>query len=119
MKILKIEICLTITKVYEDWVHANAGTHLHGGIADDEAWKGWRNGLAVMPSRRYGVTSGKVGWRFDGDLVEELCIVRYRRWNLERFIILQTVILKRARNVTAFHAIQRRIEKRLDAGEVG
>ena len=41
--------------------------------------------------------------------------MRDRRWNLERFIVFQTVILQRARHVTASQAIRRRIEKRLDA----
>ena len=41
--------------------------------------------------------------------------VRDRPWNLERFIVFQTVILQRARHVAASHAIRRRIEKRLDA----
>ena len=38
-----------------------------------------------------------------------------RRWNSERFIVFQTVILQRARHVTASQAIRRCIEKRLDA----
>ena len=42
-----------------------------------------------------------------------------RRWNSERFIVFQTVTLQRACHVTASQDIQRRIEKRLDAWEVG
>ena len=38
-----------------------------------------------------------------------------RRWNLERFIVFQTVIMQRARHVTASHAIRRRIAKQLEA----
>ena len=45
----------------------------------------------------------------------ELKGVRDRRWNLEWFIVFQTVILQRACHVTASQAIRRRIEKRLDA----
>ena len=45
--------------------------------------------------------------------------VRDRQWNLERFIVFQTVILQRAQHVTASHAIRRRIGKRVDACEVG
>ena len=40
--------------------------------------------------------------------------VRDRRWNSERSILIQTVILQRSRHVNASHAIRRRIEKRLD-----
>ena len=38
---------------------------------------------------------------------------------MERFIVFQTVTLQRARHVTAYRDIGRRIEKRLDAWEVG
>ena len=65
--------------------------------------------------RRYDAPSGKVGRRFVGTLGAEMQGVRDRRWNSERFIIFQTVILQQARHVTASHAIRRRIEKRLDA----
>ena len=41
--------------------------------------------------------------------------MRDRRWNLERFIVFQTVILQRARHVNKSQAICRRIGKRLDA----
>ena len=41
--------------------------------------------------------------------------VRDRRWDSERFIVFQTVILQRDRPVTASHAIRRWITKRLDA----
>ena len=40
--------------------------------------------------------------------------VRNMQWNLERFIVFQTVILQRARHATAFHAIRHRIAKRLN-----
>ena len=32
---------LRLRKVYRDWVHANPGTHLDGGIHDDLAWQAW------------------------------------------------------------------------------
>ena len=41
--------------------------------------------------------------------------MRDRRWNLERFIVFQLVILEQARHVTASQAIYRQIEKRMDA----
>ena len=68
-----------------------------------------------MPSRRYDAPSGKVGRRFVGMIGAEMKGVRDRRWNSERFIVFQTVILQRARHVTASHAIRRQIKKRLDA----
>ena len=110
---------LRLREVYEDWVHKNPGTHLDGGVADNSAWQAWWRDLAVMPSRKYDALSGKVGRRFAGMLGAKMQGVQDRRWNLERFIVFQTVILQRARHVTASHAIRRRIEKRLDAWGAG
>ena len=30
---------LRLREVYGDWVHANLGTHLDGGVRDDLAWQ--------------------------------------------------------------------------------
>ena len=68
--------------------------HLDGGVRDDSAWQAWWHNLAVMPSRRYDTLSGRVGHRFVGTLGVELKGMRDRLWNLERFIVFQTVILK-------------------------
>ena len=110
---------LRLRVVYRDWVHGNPGTHLNGGVANDSAWQAWWRDLAVIPSRRYDAPSGKVGRRFVGMLGAELQGVRDRRWNSERFILFQTVILQRARHVTASHAIRRQIDKRLEAWGAG
>ena len=63
---------LRLQEVYGDWVHANPGTHLDGGIKDNSAWQAWWRDLAVMPSREYNAMSGKVGRRFVGTLREEM-----------------------------------------------
>ena len=110
---------LRLREVYRDWVHGNPGTHLDGGVANDLAWQVWWRDLAVIPSRRYDAPSGKVGRRFVGMIVSEMQGVRDRLWNSERFIVFNTVILQRARHVTASHSIRRRIEKRLDAWGAG
>ena len=78
---------LQIKEVYGDWVNANAGTNLHGGIAGDGAWQGCCCELAVMPSCHYDASSGKLDRHFVGDLVEELHGVQDRHWNSERFIV--------------------------------
>ena len=106
---------LRLREVSGDWVHGNPGTHLNGGVTNNLAWQAWWHELAVMPSRHYDAPSGKVGRRFVGMLGAEIQGVRDRRWNSERFIVFQTVILQQARHVTASHTIMRRIEKRLDA----
>ena len=75
--------------------------------------------LVVMPSRSYDAPNRKAGQRFVVVLVGEMFRVQDRLWNLERFIVFQTVILKRDRYVTASQSIRRRIEKQLDAWEAG
>ena len=97
------------------WTHVNPGTHLDGGVVNDLAWQAWWRDLVVMPSRHYDAPSGKVGRWFVRILGAELQGVRDRRWNSEPFIVFQTVILQRARHVTASHVIRSRIEKRLEA----
>ena len=110
---------LRFREVYGDWVHANPGTHLDVIIQYNSAWQAWWHYLAVMPSRRYDAPSGRVGHSFVGTLGAELKGVRDRLWNSERFIVFQTVILQRARCVTASQAIRRRIENIIDAWAEG
>ena len=100
---------LRLREFYGDWVHANPGTHLDGGICNNSAWQAWWHDLAVIPLRHYDAPSGKVGQRFVGTFGAELKGVRDRLWNLEWFIVYQMVILQRARHVTASQAICRRI----------
>ena len=73
----------------------------------------------IMPSRRYNAPSRKVRRRIVVSLVEDLCGVRERRWNFERFIVFQTVILQRACHVTASQEIRWRIENILDSWDAG
>ena len=72
-----------------------------------------------MSSRRYNPPSGKVGRRFVRDLNVDRRGVRDIWWNSEQFIVLQTVILQQSLQVTSYHTIGRRIEKRLDAWDSG
>ena len=60
-----------------------------------------------------------MGRRSVNALMGELQGVRDRRWNLERFIIFQTVTLQRALHVMASQDIQQRIEKRLNVWDTG
>ena len=85
---------LRLREVYRVWVHGNPGTHLDGGVKDDSAWQAWWRDVVFMPSRRYNAPSGKVGPRFVGTLGVEMQGVQDGRWNSERLIIFQTVILQ-------------------------
>ena len=70
---------LRIWEVHEDWVHANPGTHMDGGVRNNSAWQAWWRDLTVMPSRRYDAPRGRFGRRFVGTLGEELKGVQDRR----------------------------------------
>ena len=88
-----------IKEAYGDWVHSNDGVHLSGGVKDDQAWKIYCKNLAVMPVRRYNVSSRRVEHRFVQALDAELTGVWKRRWNAEKFILFQTVTLQRAHHI--------------------
>ena len=67
--------------------------------------------LVVMPARRYGVPSGRVGCRIAHALAAKLTGVWQRRWNVEKFIVFKTVILQRTRHVTKSCKIRRRMDR--------
>ena len=98
-----------IREVYRDWVHYNYGAHPSEGIDDGRVWKTRWQALAVMTARRYGAPSGRVRRRFVHALSAELTGVRKQCWNAERLILIQMVILQRARHMTSYSAIRRRI----------
>ena len=56
--------------------------------------------LVCMPTQRYDAPSGKFGNRFVGIMSVELDRVCARKWNAERVIVFQSVILQRAQGVT-------------------
>jgi hypothetical protein len=105
--------------VYGDHVHQNPGTHLTGGIADDAIWQEHWLQLVSFPSHAYGLPSGAVGKRFVERAAEELKGVKSRKWNSEKFIVFQLVVLQQSRDVKRSRDVRRQISRRLDAWEKG
>ena len=62
-----------------------------------------------MMNQRYDTPSGKVGKRLVGILSVELDRVRARKWNTERVIVFQSVIVQRAQGVNNPAQIRKRI----------
>ena len=62
-----------------------------------------------MPTQRYDVPSCKLGKRFVRTLSVELDRVRVRKWNYERMIVFQSVILQHAQDVNDSKNILARI----------
>ena len=74
-------------------MHQNPGDHLDGVIAEDIKWQARCKKLFCMPTQCYDAPSGKVGKIFVGILSVELDGVRARKWNAERVIVFQSIIL--------------------------
>ena len=110
---------LKLKEVYGDHIHQNDGTHLDGGIRDDGIWQErWRK-IVGLPPQRYNVPNGAVGRLFVKELASELGGVTARRWNGERFIIFQSVILQRSGEVKKARDIRARIQWRLKEWKAG
>ena len=62
-----------------------------------------------MPTQRYNVLSGKVRRICFGIIFVEIDGVRARKWNAERLIMFQSVILQRYQGVNYFKYIRVRI----------
>ena len=67
-----------------------------------------------MPTQRYDAPSRKVGDRFVGILSVELDGVHARKWNVERVIIFQSVILQCAQDFNNYTQIRKRILFQMD-----
>ena len=100
--------------VYVDQVHENNGSYLSSGITDNQQCQEWWCNIAVLPQRCYDTDGGNVGRRFLQVILKYFTGVQYHCLNTQQFIIFQTVILKRARNVKGVPAIRQRIQRRLD-----
>ena len=70
--------------------------------------------LVCMPTQRYDAPSGKFGKIFVGFLSVELDRVSARKWNAERVIVFQSVILQRAQGVNNSAQIRKRVLFQLD-----
>ena len=93
--------------------------HLDGGITDDTVWQTYWRCLIVYTPKAYDVLRGAVGRHFLLTLIDLLDGVRLRKWNAERFIVFQLVILQRTRAVNRAKDIKHRLSWRLDAWDAG
>ena len=87
---------------------------MYGGIEEDGKWQARWEKLVFMPTQRYDVPSGKSGSIFVGILSMELDGLRSSKWNSERTIVFQSVMLQCAQCVNNSKHICARIKFRLD-----
>ena len=92
---------------------------MDGGIVEDSKWQARWEKLVCMPTQRYGAPSGKVRKRFVGILSVELDRVCSRKWNVERVIIFQSVILQRAQGINNSAKIRKHILFQLNCWNQG
>ena len=75
--------------------------------------------IVGLPPQRYNVPNGAVGRLFVRELAAELSGVTERRWNSERFIVFQAVILQRSAEVKQAKDIRERIQWRMKEWKAG
>jgi hypothetical protein len=77
------------------------------------------NYLLQRANHYFTEPSGSVRKQFGDKVTEELSGIHSRKWNSERFIVFQLVILQKIREVKRSRDVRRQISKRLDAWEKG
>ena len=87
---------------------------MDGGITEDSKWQARWKKIVCVPTQCYNASSRKVGNRFVVILSVELDGVRARKWNADRVIVFQSVILQLAQGVNNSAQIRKHILFRLD-----
>ena len=107
--------------VFGDTIHLNDGTHLNGGIgvAEDAKWQRLYHRVASCSLPLYDLPNGRWAHRFLTTLTDLWVGVIQRRWNSERPLVFQAVILRRVRGITRFHDVKPVVWGRLDAWDAG
>ena len=104
---------------YGATLHHNDGAQLDDGIADNKLWQAsWREIVTLLP-QRYDVLARRVGCIFIDALAKELEDVEGRRWNIERFIVFQAVVLQRMTDVYQAGDIHQQVKRRIVDWQAG
>ena len=112
------EVDKMMYEIYGDKVYQNNGTHLDGGIQDDEAWQTRYTQLANLPQFHYDPPKGTVGKRLAKMCTKELKSIRERHSNSKRLLTMLTCLLTRDRNIKGAPAIKKKINTRMDEWDI-
>jgi hypothetical protein len=113
------EVDKIFDEVFGDHIHQKPGLHLDGGITDDATWQSYWRQLIEYPPSFYDTPNGALGKRIVEKIAEQLEGIMKRKWNAERLIVFQQVILQRGHGVNRARDIRRRITQKLDLWEKG
>jgi hypothetical protein len=94
--------------IFGNTIHLNDGTHLDNGIGatEDAKWQRLYNRVATCSLPLYNLPNGRWAHRFLTTLTDLWVGVIQRRWNSERLLVFQVVILCRVRGITQFHDVK-------------
>jgi hypothetical protein len=113
------EADLQFEEVYGDHVHDNDGTHLDGGIADDALWQGYWWQLVEHLSHLFDIPNDTLGKRIIELTAEGMEGLQKRKWNSERLLVFNQVMLQRTQNVKRAKDVKRLLTHRMDLWDKG
>jgi hypothetical protein len=105
--------------IYRDYLHANDGSHLDGGIIDDRVWQTYYKQLMVYQPSHYQLPKNTIGTRFLNFLSSLLDGIVSRRHNSEKMLVFIMVILQRKPSIKSNKEANAYIASKLDQWEEG
>ena len=96
-----------------EYIRANDGTQLDGGIVDDNLWQVNYPRIIIYPLSQYDLPSGPVGRLFVHLFSAEIDGVRERKWNMEKVLCYMSMILHTSPDVKRTSNIRKRINNRI------
>jgi hypothetical protein len=116
------ECALKLHAVYGDYIHANPGTHLDGGIADDDFWQDSYRRLTVRSPTLWQIPYG-TNWKVSVAIVRTLMSLVNglvdRKHNLENYLVFWIVMLQKTRRAKKTGSMNKLIAARLKDWEAG
>ena len=104
----------TLAELFDgEYIGANDGTQLDGGIVDDALWQDNYRRIIVYLLSQYDISGSSVGRLFIKLHADEIDGVRERKWNMEKVLCFMSTILHTSSDVKGSSNIWRRVRQRL------
>ena len=94
-----------------EYIRANDGTQLDGGIEDDKLWQDNYRRIIVYPLSQYDLPGSTLGRSFIKLLAGEIDGVRERKWNMEKVLCFMSTILQTSPDVKGSANIRKRVRQ--------